>query len=138
MIGTLVLYGLAFVGALSLITAVGVLVFTWRLPERTDPGVIDEQRHEFEHAQWRNAHQELTHVRLVPPAPGEVWRSAGTGLPVGSVIPSDGYSCLDCAGGPTWPTREGYRNHRIESHGWPAARTLGFPDDAFDTPRDAS
>ncbi len=54
MIGTLVLYGLAFVGALSLITAVGVAVFTWRLPERTDPGVIDEQRHEFEHAQWRN------------------------------------------------------------------------------------
>lgn len=63
MIATLVLYGLAFVGALSLITAVGVLVFTWRLPERTDPGVIDEQRHEFEHAQWRN------HVRVVPTRP---------------------------------------------------------------------
>ncbi len=54
MIGTLVLYGLAFIGALSIMSAVGVLVFTWRLPERTDPGVIDEQRHEYEHAQWRN------------------------------------------------------------------------------------
>ena len=54
MIGTLVLYGLAFVGLCAIVGSVGVAVFTWRLPERTDPGVIDEQRHEFEHAQWRN------------------------------------------------------------------------------------
>jgi hypothetical protein len=76
MIGTLVLYGLAFVGLCAIVGTVGVAVFTWRLPTRTDPGVIDEQRHEYEHAQWRN------NVRALPPnQAGNVRDAMGTPLP---------------------------------------------------------
>jgi hypothetical protein len=69
MIGTLVLYGLAFVGACVVIAWFIGLIFD--LPrdgvdlgddDDVDPGVIDEQRHEYEHAQWRN------NVRTLPTA----------------------------------------------------------------------
>jgi hypothetical protein len=76
MIGTLVLYGLALVGLVSILASVAVFVLTWRLPERTDPGVIDEQRHEFEHAQWRN------NVRVAAANPaGNVVDLTGTPVP---------------------------------------------------------
>lgn len=63
MIGTLLLYGFAFVGVLATVTAAGVLVFTWRLPAATLPGEESPSPAEVIAGHTRG------NVRVLPTAP---------------------------------------------------------------------